>query len=108
MQVNDKKMRGQIANGLIEATDVADYLVGSGVPFRQAHFIVGSLVKYCLEQKKNLHQLTLAEYRQFSPEFNKDIFSFIKIENSLKRKKATGGTAPAQVQATIEREQRIL
>ncbi len=108
VKVNDKKMLSQVANGLMEATDVADYLAMRGVPFRQAHFIVGSLVKYCLEHKKNLHQLTLAEYLNFSQLFKADIFSFIKLENCLKRKKATGGTAPAQVKATIEREKRIL
>ncbi|MDD5131574.1 MAG: argininosuccinate lyase [bacterium] len=108
MKVCSNNMAQKIAKGLMEATDIADYLVLKGIPFRQAHFVVGSLVKYCLEQHKDFHDLKLAEYRQFSPKFNQDIFSFIKIENCLKRKKSTGGTAPLQVLAGIKKEQKEL
>lgn len=106
MKVRAKNMTHKMAKGLMEATDVADYLVLKGIPFRQSHFIVGSLVKYCLKEHKEFHDLKLAEYRQFSPKFGQDIFSFIKIDNCLSRKKSTGGTAPQKVLANIKKEQK--
>ncbi len=108
MKVRSNNMAQKMAKGLMEATDIADYLALKGIPFRQAHFVVGSLVKYCLDQKKDFHELKLTEYRQFSPKFSQDIFSFIKIENCLKRKKSTGGTAPLQVLASIKKEKKEL
>ncbi|MBI5555486.1 MAG: argininosuccinate lyase [Elusimicrobia bacterium] len=106
MKVQAKNMAHKMAKGLMEATDIADYLVLKGLPFRQSHFIVGSLVKYCLERQKDFHALKLTEYRRFSPKFSQDIFPFIKIENCLNRKKSTGGTAPQKVLASIKKEQK--
>ena len=108
MKINSANMQLKLLKGLMEATDIADYLVLKGIPFRQAHFIVGSLVKYCLENKKDFQHLTLAEYRRFSDRFDRDIVPFIRLENILKRKKATGGTAPARVLGTIKKEKKGL
>lgn len=107
-KINTLEMKKKMERGFLEATDIADYLVLKGIPFRQAHFIVGGLVRYCVQQKKSLKQIALVEYKRFSPVFSEDIFSFISLENCLKRKNAAGGTSPQQVLATVRREKRIL
>lgn len=83
------------------ATDLADYLAKRGVSFRQAHEIVGRMVRYCIENGKNLNELSLAEYKNFSPQFEDDVRA-ITVETSLNARNVEGGTAPAQVQVALE------
>lgn len=106
--VRADEMKKKMEKGFMEATDIADYLVLKGTAFRQAHFIVGGLVRYCIEQGKYFHELTLSEYKKFSSAFEDDIFEFISLENCLKRKNAVGGTAPQTVLAIIRKEKRAL
>jgi len=89
------------------ATDIADYLVRKGIPFRQAHGIVGSLVRYAVEIGKPLHDLDLIEYRRFCPEFENDVKS-ITLESSLAARNVPGGTAPEEVEKALAAARRTL
>jgi argininosuccinate lyase len=87
--------------GFSMATDVAEYLVGKGVPFRKAHEIVGKIVAYCLKNGKGLHQLTLKEYRKFNESFTADIQKSINLKKSVNSRRHQGGTASAAVMKRI-------
>ena len=91
------------ASGFLTATDLADYLVLKGVPFREAHEITGETVAYCLENKKTLADLSLAKLRKISKRIDKEVFNHIAIKNSMDRKNIYGGTAKKQVRAQILR-----
>jgi argininosuccinate lyase len=86
--------------GYLLATDVADYLVRKGVPFRDAHQAVADLVRYAESQRKPLNGLSLDEYRRYSPEFQEDILS-LDVQSSLAARDVPGGTAPARVRAAL-------
>lgn len=91
------------AGGFTLATDLAEYLVSRGLPFRQAHRVVGRLVAYCLEQGRALADLTLDEYRQFSPEFGPDALAVGDPHRSLESRNLPGGPAPEQVRLAWNR-----
>jgi argininosuccinate lyase len=94
---NAAKMYVAAKGGFSAATDVAEYLVKKGLPFRRAHEIVGKIVAYCLKNKKELENLTLKEYQKFYNGFTQDIQTKIKLENAVNSRKHTGGTATAAV-----------
>jgi len=96
LKVNAENARKALDRGYILATDLADYLVEKGKPFRTAHEAVARLVSYAVEKDKPLSKLTLAEYKKFSPLFEDDVFS-VTIESSLAARDIIGGTAPKQV-----------
>jgi len=96
-----KRMEEGAKGGFSTATDVAEYLVIKGVPFREAHGIVGKLVAFCLQNKKALTDLTLKEFRRFHPGFEKDLFSCLTIRQSVNAKNITGGTAEEAVKKQI-------
>jgi argininosuccinate lyase len=96
LKVNEENARRALDSGYILATDLADYLVKKGKPFRAAHEALAKLVSYAVEKNKPLPKLTLAEYKKFSPLFEDDVFS-ITIESSLAARDVVGGTAPKQV-----------
>ena len=107
MRVNEQRMREAAAAGYTLATDLADYLVRKGAPFRQAHEAVGKLVRYAQKKGKELSELTLAEYRRFSPLFDEDALR-LDLEASLESRDVPGGTAPRQVrQALKEQRERL-
>jgi argininosuccinate lyase len=89
--------------GYATATDLADYLVRKGVPFRDAHEVVGKAVRYGLEQGKDLAVMGLAELRQFSAAISEDVFEVLSLEGSVALRDHLGGTAPRQVRAAIQR-----
>jgi argininosuccinate lyase len=95
------------AGGPLLATDFADYLVTKGLPFREAHGVVGRLVMYCEAQGRNLERLSLEEYRKFSPLFDEDIRE-INVWASVRARDVPGGTAPARVSQAIRRARTIL
>jgi argininosuccinate lyase len=107
LKVNAGRAKEVAAEGYILATDIADYLVNKGVPFRQAHTIVGELVRYAISQNKDFDQLSLDEYKKFSPHFEQDVFS-ITIESSLAARNLPGGTAPEQVEQALKRARRLI
>ncbi|MDR1622037.1 MAG: argininosuccinate lyase [Synergistaceae bacterium] len=111
VDVDQEAARAGLEKGfsLALATDVAEYLVVKGIPFRDAHWKVGKLVKYCLEEKKRLTELTLAEWQEQIPEVQPDILEILGLEESVARRKTYGGTAFAQVAAQINQgEKRLL
>jgi argininosuccinate lyase len=89
--------------GYATATDLADYLVRKGVPFRDAHEVVGKAVRYGLEQGKDLSVMGLAELQQFSAAISEDVFEVLSLEGSVALRDHLGGTAPRQVRAAIQR-----
>jgi len=103
MEVNAESMRIAAARGFSTATDVADYCVRKGIPFRNAHEIVGRTVRYCIEQGKDIPELTLEEFRQFSEAIDDDIYDFVTLEASVNARRATGGTAREAVEREIAR-----
>ena len=107
LRVNAERTRQAAEEGYILATDVADYLVRKGVPFRQAHTIVGKLVSYAWDRGKGLHQLDLGEYQRFSTLFKEDVYA-ITVESSIAARNILGGTAPQQVEAQLARARSIV
>ena len=100
MRVNPEQMRIAAGRGFSTATDIADYLVRKGLPFRNAHEVVGKTVRFCVEKEKSIPELTLEEFRQFSADIDGDIFNCVTLEASVNARKATGGTA----RETVEKE----
>jgi len=102
MKVNEDQMAKGAASGFTNATEVADYLAKKGVPFREAHGIVGRLVLYCVQQQKAIHQLSLDEFHLFSPVFAEDIYQAVDIRQSVARRSLVGGPAPERVREQIQ------
>ena len=103
MKVRAQNMRVAAGRGFSTATDVADYCVRKGLPFRQAHEVVGKTVRYCIEQNKEIDQLTLAEFQAFSPLIEADIYRHVTLDASVNARQATGGTARVAVEREIAR-----
>ena len=99
--------RRAAGRGYILATDLADYLVKKGEAFRTAHALVGRLVSYAAEKNKPFSELSLSEYKKFSPRFDQDVYS-ITIESSLAARDVVGGTAPKQVARALARAKKII
>ncbi len=91
------------SSGFLTATDLADYLVLKGVPFREAHELTGKTVAFCLEKEKTLTDLSLAQLRKISKRFDEEVFDHIALQKSVDRKNIYGGTAKNQVRAQITR-----
>ena len=98
---NRDRMKKGAQGGFSTATDVAEYLVRLGVPFREAHAIVGKLVAYCLNEGKTLFELTLAEFKRFYPEFTEEVFAVIRVEDSVNARASAGGTAQINIMERI-------
>ncbi len=90
------------------ATDLADYLVKKGVPFRKAHEIVGKSVARCAEKNTGLRGLSLEDYRALSPEFGTDVFEMLDANKSLAARQATGAPSPANVAAQLAKWRGVL
>ncbi|MEJ2660045.1 MAG: argininosuccinate lyase [Desulfobacteraceae bacterium] len=108
IRVNADRMRLAAESGFLNATDMADYLVGRGVPFRKAHEIVGKAVAFALEQGRELHQLTLKELQNFSSQIKDDLFDCLTLEHMISRRLSLGGTARENVLAAIQQAQQAL
>ena len=102
LKFNREKMLKAASGGFSTATDVAEYLVMKGVPFREAHKVVGRLVAYCIEKKMDMPVLTLAEFRRFHRGFEEDIYTFLKVEHAVQSKKSPGGTARRNVSLRLK------
>ncbi|MBE5765650.1 MAG: argininosuccinate lyase [Clostridiales bacterium] len=96
-----EKMARSAEGGFTNATDAADYLVKKGLPFREAHEVVGKLVLHCIKENKALLDLTLAELKEFSPLFAEDVYEAISILTCVKERNIPGGPAPEAVKAAI-------
>jgi argininosuccinate lyase len=98
---NAGRMRAAALQGFATATDLADYLVRKGIPFRDAHEVVGQSVAYCVNKGCDLAELDLTELRQFSDAIGADVFEYLTLEGSVAARDHIGGTAPRQVRAAI-------
>ena len=107
LTVKPQRARQALGRGYILATDLADYLVAKGAPFRTAHEAVARLVSYAVDHNKDLRQLTLKEYREFSPLFGEDATK-LSIKGSLSARNVPGGTAPRQVAVALRRARKLL
>ena len=97
MTVNGDHTRQVLESDFSNATDMADYLAKKGLPFRQAHAVVGNAVHYCIEHHKVLLDLSMEEFRSMSPLFEEDIKEALSIENCVKNRESYGGTGPKSV-----------
>ncbi len=107
LKVKTENTRRAVERGYILATDLADYLVKKGEAFRTAHDIVAKLVGYAMGKGKSFGELSIAEYKKFSPLFGKDVYS-ITLESSLAVRDVVGGTAPKQVARALARAKKIV
>ena len=102
MTVKPKNMRKAAAEGFINATDAADYLVKKGMPFRTAYKITGQLVAHCIATRQTLETLPLAEYQSMSELFADDIYEAVSLDTCVKSRISEGGTSPESVTAQIQ------
>lgn len=98
MTVNGDHTRAVLESDFSNATDMADYLAKKGLPFRQAHAVVGNAVHYCIEHHKVLLDLSMDEFKSMSPLFEEDIKEALSIENCVKNRESYGGTGPKSVE----------
>ncbi len=103
IKVNAEAMRNAALQGYATATDLADYLVKKGLPFRDAHEAVAQAVRFAEQRHCNLSDISIAEFRQFSTHIGEDVYQVLSLEGSLASRNHTGGTAPDQVAAAIAR-----
>jgi len=107
LRVKAERMRQAAEQSYILATDLADYLVGKGEAFRTAHDIVARLVAYAVEKGKTFSQLSLAEYKGFSPLFTEDVYS-VTVESSIAARDVAGGTAPGRVGQALANARKMI
>ena len=102
LTVRADTMRQAAQTGFINATDLADYLVGKGLPFRSAYKIAGQIVAHCMETRQILETLPLAEYRHFSRLFDEDVYAAVDLDACLRKRTSLGGPCPQSVKAQID------
>jgi len=107
LKVNPQRISNAINEDYILATDLADYLVKKGMPFRQAHNTVSKLGEYAVANRKSFRELSLSEYRDFSPLFGKAVYN-ITLESSIASRNIVGGTAANQVEVALEKARGLL
>ncbi len=105
---NAERMRAAARGGFSTATDLAEYLVEKGVPFRRAHEVVGRIVAYCIGKNKTLEELTPREFKTFAGQFDPDVVMRIRLEQCVDARKATGGTATKTVRERIRKIEKTL
>jgi argininosuccinate lyase len=108
IKVNKEAMRAAATEGFATATDLADYLVKKGTPFRDAHEVVALAVRHAVDKGCDLSDLPLAELQKFSPQIAEDVYQVLTLEGSLASRNHIGGTAPAQVRHAIARARKSL
>ena len=108
MKFDPKQMKDSARNGFTNATDAADYLVNHGVPFRDAHGIVGQLVLYCIEKNIALDDMSLEEFKQISPVFEADIYEAISMETCVKLRNTIGAPGQEAMKKVIAAEETYL
>jgi argininosuccinate lyase len=101
--VKPEAMEAAALRGYATATDLADYLVKKGLPFRDAHETVAHAVKAAISHKVDLSELPLTVLQQFNPNIDKDVYDVLSLRGSLNARNTLGGTAPVQVRAQIAR-----
>ncbi len=102
------RMQAAASEGFLNATDLADYLVTKGIPFREAHEIVGRIVRYCLETGERLESLSLTRLREYCPAIKPDVAKFINLEACVERRLSAGGTSSRRVAEAIQQAKRTI
>ncbi|MEM5528807.1 argininosuccinate lyase [Gammaproteobacteria bacterium AS21] len=108
LEAKRENMREAALRGFSTATDLADYLTRNGMPFRDAHEVVGKSVAYGIAQSKDLAEMSLEELQVFSSDIKADVFDVLTLEGSVAARDHIGGTAPNQVRAAVKRGQQLL
>lgn len=108
MTINKPRMKNSAQNGFTNATDAADYLVNHGVPFRDAHGIVGQLVLKCIADNISLDQLSLDDYKAICPVFEEDIYKAISMEECVQKRNTIGAPGPVAMESVIKENEKIL
>lgn len=108
IKVNAQNMLKSSKNGFLNATDVADYLVKKGVPFRDTHRIAGEIVFYCIQNSKNIEDMTLDEFKSFSELFGDDIYDEISLEACVQKRKTLGGPSSESMSKVIKIYEKFL
>lgn len=108
MKLNKPNMEKSAMNGFTNATDAADYLVNHGVPFRDAHGIVGQLVLYCIDKNIALDNMTLDEYKAISPVFEEDIYKAISLEECVEKRNTIGAPGKEAIKLAIEANEKFI
>lgn len=108
IKIKEDQIKSHLSKGFLLATDIAEYLVLQGVPFRDTHHIVGSLVQYCIKEDKCFENLSLEEWKSFHASFKEDIFSILSPESAVDRRNTYGGTARSEVKRQIEKAKKLL
>lgn len=108
MKLNKPNMEKSAMNGFTNATDAADYLVNHGVPFRDAHGIVGQLVLYCIDKNIALDDMTLDEYKAISPVFEEDIYKAISLEECVEKRNTLGAPGKEAIKLAIEANEKFI
>jgi argininosuccinate lyase len=108
IKFNKTNMHKAAGQGYLNATDLADYLVAKGMPFREAHYCVGQIVSYALKSKKEIQELSLKQLRQYAHQIEEDVFDYLKTQQMIERRTSIGGTATEMVKAAIRNAQRKL
>ena len=103
IQFNQETMRAAALAGYTLATEAADYLARKGMPFRDAHRVVGQIVVSAIAEHRGIENLSLVELQRFSPLFDADVFDHLTLEGALQSRDVLGGTAPARVQEALAR-----
>ena len=101
-------LRAAAANGFINATDCADYLVAKGMPFRDAYKIVGNLVAFCIDKSLTLETLSINDYKAVSALFENDIYTAISLDTCVKKRTVIGGPAPECTRTEIAKIRALL
>ena len=102
MKVNKDKMKASAMNGFTNATDAADYLVKKGVPFRDAHGIIGKLVLYCIDNSKAIEELNISELKSISDVFDEDVYDAISLETCVGKRNTIGAPGPDAINKVLE------
>jgi argininosuccinate lyase len=108
VRVHADRTRAAASVGFLNATDLADYLVRKGLAFRIAHELVGRVVNHAMAKEIALEEVSLEDYRQFSPLFSDDVYEALKLETSLANKPAQGGTSPERVKEALQKAKNLL
>ncbi len=103
-----ERMQKAAKEGYLDATDLADYLVGKGMTFRKAHEVVGKMVLFAADKGKELNQLTIEEMRDFSRQIEQDVYDWLDPTSCVKRRNLPGGTGPNQVKTNLEKAKKEL
>lgn len=108
IRFNEDRLQNAVKSGYLVATDLADYLVGKGIPFREAHAVVGKLVLAAQERGKELHQMELSELNSFSSRIEVDVYDWLDPKSSIRKRNLPGGTGTETVQECIRKAKKEL